>query len=134
MTQDELATFHDSLERCHQDPTFLPRFYQRVMSSSQEIAARFSHTDMRRQYRILAASLYEMLGVVSGSVEGQAHAAHLARVHDHEHHDVAPWMYDVWLDCLVSAVRDCDPRCDAHVEAAWRDMLTPAIETMKAAY
>jgi len=134
VSDDELMQFNDSLERCRHDPSFVDHFYNLLMASSAEVAAKFGATDFRRQRRVLIASLYCLMLAAEGQPEGAAHLRRIATVHDRRHRDIAPDLYDQWLACLLQAVRDCDPKATPAVEAAWRNMLSPGIAIMKAAY
>ncbi len=134
MTEDALMHFNDSLERCRDNPGFVEHFYDLLMASSEEVASKFSATDFRRQKRVLMASLYCLMLATEGHPEGEAHLRRIAEVHDRHHRDIRPGLYDRWLECLVQAVRDCDSRVTPEVEQAWRSVLLPGIEVMKAAY
>jgi hemoglobin-like flavoprotein len=46
--------------------------------------------------------------------------------------EIAPAMYDLWLDALLATVAECDPACDAALEAAWRDALAAGMARIKA--
>ena len=48
--------------------------------------------------------------------------------------DIKPELYDLWLDRLVQAVREFDPKFDPEIETAWRRVLRPGIEFMKSRY
>ncbi len=44
--------------------------------------------------------------------------------------DIPPWMYAVWLDCLLETIREFDPAIDAQTEAAWWDVMAIGIKFM----
>jgi len=131
---EELNGFHASLERCRRAGGFIDHFYDLFVGSSPEVAAKFRDTDFHRQKRMLTASLYMLTIAAEGHPEGRVHLDRLAVLHDRRHHDIRPELYFRWLDCLLHAVRDCDPDCTPEVEAAWRAMLAPGIAIMTAAY
>jgi hemoglobin-like flavoprotein len=126
--------FNDSLERCRNHPGFVEHFYHLLMTSSEEVAAKFSGTDFRRQRRVLIASLYCLMLAAEGHPEGEAHVHRIAEIHDRHHRDIRPELYDQWLVCLLQAVRECDTEFAPAVEHAWRSILSPGIAIMKAAY
>lgn len=134
MTDEEVALFHDSLDRCRHRGGFLDHFYDVFIGSSAEVAAKFRETDFRHQKRMLMASLHLTMLAGDGVPEAQAHLRRIATLHDREHRAIRPELYDVWLDCLVRTVADCDPQFTPETERIWRLMLLPAIEVMKAAY
>jgi hemoglobin-like flavoprotein len=134
MTEETLALFHDSLDRCRRDAGFIDHFYNLFIGSGPDVAAKFADTDFRRQKRVLMASLYALMLAAEGHPEGGVHLRRIATLHDREHHDVRPELYDRWLDALIQAVGDCDPRFSCETEQAWRAIVLPGIGVMKAAY
>ena len=60
--------------------------------------------------------------------------ARLAQVHSRAGNDIAPDLYDCWLDCLVSTVGDFDPQFTPEVELAWRLTLAPGIACLRFGY
>lgn len=134
MTDTILGLFHDSLDRCNASPRFLERFYEMFLASSPEVAAKFAHTDFRKQRRALMAAFYEHIGAANGSPEALAHLQELAVRHSRRGLDVRPELHDLWLECLLKAVAEHDPKFDAKVENAWRTTLARGMAIMKAAY
>ncbi|MCG3192504.1 MAG: hypothetical protein DIJKHBIC_01751 [Thermoanaerobaculia bacterium] len=136
MNLKDLEVFNDSYERCSASPEFVARFYELFVASSPEVAEKFRHTDFRRQKRALRASLYLMMVAVQGYPEGVAHLERMADLHGAGAGklDIGPHLYALWLDCLLRAVRESDPFFDDNVERAWKAVLTPGIEFMKARY
>ena len=134
MTEDEIEVFNDSLTRCLNEPRFLERFYELFLASSPEVRTKFEGTDFRKQRRTLKASFLLLMLAADGKPEGTRHLEHLAAVHGKTGRDIAPHLYDVWLECLVRAVRECDSRFTASTERVWRQMLEHGIAFMKARY
>lgn len=133
MRERNLELFNDSVERCSRTPEFLSRFYTLFLASSDTVAKKFERTDLRKQARMLKASLYVMM-LASDDSERMAYLERLARRHGRAELDISPELYDLWLDRLVQAVREFDPMFDAETEAAWRGVLQPGIEFMKSRY
>jgi hemoglobin-like flavoprotein len=134
MTEDEIALFNDSLERCTARHDFLDRFYETFLASSKEVAEKFRNTDFKTQKILLKSSLYIMMLAAMGKPEAQTRLERIAEVHDRNHHDIRPELYDLWLDCLVRTVRDFDPAFNTNTEHAWRAMMTSGIALMKSRY
>lgn len=132
-SEQDLERFNDSLERMP-GGRFLERFYELFMAASPEVRAKFERTDFRRQRRVLKASLYMMMLAVEGRLEARVHLDEIARRHSRADLGIRPELYDLWLDCLIAAVREHDPRFDPETERAWRAVLRPGIEVMKARY
>lgn len=133
MNERDVELFNDSIERCSGKPDFLRRFYALFLASSDTVARKFEHTDLRKQARLLKTSLY-ILMLASGESERIAHLERLARLHSRTELDIRPELYDLWLDRMVQAVSEFDPLFDAEIETAWRRVLQPGIEYMKSRY
>jgi hemoglobin-like flavoprotein len=133
MNERDAELFNDSLERCSSRPDFLARFYALFLASSETVAKKFEHTDLKKQARLLKTSLYIMMLASDGS-ERLAHLERLARRHSRTELDIGPELYDLWLDCLIRTVGEFDPKFDQDIEKAWRQMLEPGIEFMKRRY
>lgn len=134
MPLTDLERFDDSLSRCYADPRFLERFYEVFLETSPEARAKFAHTDLAKQRRMLKASLVLMMLGAGGKYEGTVHMEHIARVHGRSGHDIPAHLYDVWLDCLLETVREFDPECDEELLQIWRRTLAPGIAFMKSRY
>lgn len=133
MKEHEIALFNDSLERCAQTD-FLDRFYTLFLASSPEVQQKFATTDMKRLKKALRSSFYVMVLAAQGNAEVNGQLEQIARVHSRHGRDIKPGLYELWLDCLVEAVRQCDPIFDTETEQAWRSMMRIGIRVMKERY
>jgi hemoglobin-like flavoprotein len=133
MHERDVELFNDSIERCSCRPDFLRRFYTLFLASSDAVAKKFEHTDLRKQARMLRTSLYIMM-LASGESERIVHLERLAKLHSRANLDIKPELYDLWLDRLVLAVKEFDSMFDPETETAWRRVLQPGIEFMKSRY
>jgi hypothetical protein len=68
MHERDVELFNDSIERCSCKPDFLRRFYTLFLASSDTVAKKFEHADLRKQARLLKTSLYIMM-LASGEPE-----------------------------------------------------------------
>lgn len=127
---ESLDVFTHSMERCTRAPLFVERFYARFLLSSDEIAARFTGVDLKRQAGVLRASLYHVMRAAQGSPDGVLHLEEIAATHSKRGYDIAPKDYDHWLECLIAVAGETDPTFDATTEAAWRLHLGRAIAVM----
>jgi truncated hemoglobin YjbI len=125
---DRNARFHASLQRACADDRFLDLFYTRFIDADERIPGFFSNTDMQRQKRKLMSSLQMMTRLVDDEPGADMYMDHLARVHDRYH--IPAQMYDLWLDALIDAVRQCDTEFDDDLEMVWRDMVGRGIDIM----
>jgi hemoglobin-like flavoprotein len=133
MHERDVELFNDSIERCSRRADFMRRFYALFLASSDTVAKKFEHTDLKRQARMLNTSLHVMM-LASGGSERSVHMERLAELHSRAKLDITPELYDLWLDRLLQAVREFDPLFDPEIETAWRRMLQPGIEFMKSRY
>jgi hemoglobin-like flavoprotein len=134
MTDAELALFNDSLTRCTSNPQFLERFYALFLASSDEVRHKFSQTDFQKQRRLLQATFYMVMLAVDGYPEGTVHLERLVDPHSQRHLDIPPHLYDVWLDCLLQAVREYDGPRTPETESLWQHMMANGTAFMKARY
>lgn len=128
---EDVELFNDSLERCTEHPQFLARFYEIFLASSPDVADKFKHTNFNRQRRMLKSSLYLLIFASEGKPEGLSHLDRMAEVHGKGHLDIPEFMYELWMESLLKAVREFDVAFSPRVEQAWRNMLLEGIEHMK---
>lgn len=128
--------FLDSLKRCLGKPDFLLDFYGAFMASSDEVREKLRDTDLQRQTRVLAESLWTMALAAQSSAAspGRGDLPRVAEKHDRHHLDIRPALYDDWLECLIATARRHDPLFSAEIEAAWRSTLAIGIEYMRSRY
>ncbi|WP_166264622.1 globin [Marinobacter caseinilyticus] len=112
---------------------FFEAFYQRFLGSSPQVSVLFRHTDMARQRSMLKKSFYSLIAFyASGAVDNVLRK--IAYLHSERELNIQPYLYDLWLESLISTVRDYDPAFDDEVELAWRLVLSPGITYMKFGY
>jgi hemoglobin-like flavoprotein len=112
---------------------FYDSFYLRFISSSPEIAEKFRGTDMTTQKKFLKESLVYMMNF-GKSREAGDYLLSLAQTHSRKGKDICPYLYDVWLECMVETAKDFDPQFNQEVALAWRVLLAPGITFMKHKY
>src|SRR3569833_1335093 len=109
-----------SFGRCCLHPNFLATFYNAFMATSPEVARLFKSTDFTRQKKMLQLSLNlrisHAMGI--GIVDGYLHQ--LAEKHSRHHLNVEPHHYTAWLNSLMKAVKQHDPKYTPSLEQAWR--------------
>lgn len=126
--------FLASLARCQQSPEFLRLFYNRFMTSSEEIQHRFRLTDFDQQVLMLASSLRTSALAIGGDREGLMELNKLALSHDRYHHNAKPEWYDLWLDALVQTAAESDPEWSDDLAHVWRHELGYVIQHMRSRY
>ena len=134
MTESD-EIFNDSYERCLKRPDFFYRFYDNYIGADETVAEKFAHTDMDKQKDMLKASLHMLMALRSSDSAGAvSYFRRIGTVHGRKGQDIAPEMYDLWLNCLLQTVEEFDDRYDAEVEMAWRKILAGGIRIMKSVY
>ncbi len=132
VSEEHCALFGQSLERCRQREDFLGRFYERFLASSPDIASKFSETNFQRQKAVLLLALHTLRDCARRGESATLES--LATIHSRTGRNIPPWMYKVWLECLLETVRECDPLVTKHTQGAWRAVVQNGIEVMKARY
>jgi len=131
----EIELFNDSLARCLRGGQFFQRFYELFLASAEEVRVKFGTTDFRRQRRMLQTSFYMLVEYMAlGWPECEAYLERIAAAHGKHGRDIPPHLYDLWLESLLRAVKECDDRCSTEVEAAWRYVMGAGILFLKARY
>ena len=115
------------------NPAFIRDFYATFLGASPTIAEKFAATDMSAQRTMLHDSLLLLIEFNRTRVP-TTRLQQLAHIHSRTGQDIAPELYEVWLDSLIAAVGSHDPEFDDDVELAWRITLAPGICFMSFAY
>lgn len=128
ISEQDLVTFHESLDRASNSGKFMDVFYDGFIASSIDVEMIFKDTDMERLKRKLKSSLHMMTMLVDNEPGTEMYIGHLARVHDR--YSIPPEMFNVWMDLLIEAVSTCDHEFDDETEAVWRDVIGKGIAIM----
>ena len=128
VTVNEL--FLDSLKRCTRSKKFIPAFYSRFLSASDDISDKFRHTDFERQNRMLLRSLKLAALAADGQPEGLRDIRECAVSHDRQHLNIEPRLYNFWRSALIETSRQFDDQWDDDVEEAWLTILEHVITQM----
>ncbi len=126
--------FSKSFDRCLAHDDFFDSFYNRFVSSSDEVKAMFANTDMANQKKMLKTSLYMLMAAPSGLEKATSHIDQIAKSHSRSGYGVKPELYDLWLKCLLDTVKDFDVEFEPVIEKAWRQILEHGIAVMKSRY
>lgn len=126
----------DSYRRCFVIDEFFDDFYDSFLASSEEVRAMFKETDFDRQKKILAMSLnYLVMYACHPDFDlAKEEVERLAAVHDHNHMNVKPHLYNLWVYHLLKTIEKHDPQCDAQLLQEWQECLEPAIHKMQESY
>jgi hemoglobin-like flavoprotein len=122
--------FLDSLERCTRSKKFIPAFYNRFLSASDDISDKFRHTDFGRQNRMLLRSLKLAAYAADGQSEGLREIRERAVSHGRHHLNIEPRLYNFWRSALIETSRQFDGQWDDDIEEAWLTILEHVISQM----
>jgi hemoglobin-like flavoprotein len=126
--------FLQSVGRCLALEAFIPAFYDRFLSASDEIRNKFRFTDFEKQNAMLRRSLELSAGATSGDPESLREISTRAETHDRYYLNIEPRFYDIWLETIIETARDYDVRWNEGVEAAWRSILGHVVQHMVRKY
>lgn len=119
-----------SLIRCASKDNFIPAFYRYFMSSSDEIQSMFENTDFDKQNKMLIRSLSLTATAATGNPESLRELKERAKSHDRHHLNIEPRFYTLWLEAIVKAASENDPKWNAGVETAWRTIFGHVVKHM----
>jgi len=125
-----LETFESSLARCRADAAFLPRFYEIFLASSPKVQEKFARTNFDRQNAALRESFYLVLEAARGRTQNRDRMLDIAERHSSRDLNIGAELYDLWLDSLLAAVKECDPGHDTSVNDAWETVMMTGIQLM----
>ena len=135
MEERALEIVDSSLQRCAREPRFFDRFYEKFLASSPTVRERFAKTNFVRQKRALRGSLWMMLLAAEDEAKGpDRYLRPLADLHSSRQLDIGAELYDLWLDCLLETVGECDPEHNPEVRAAWEQVMMVGIHYMVTRY
>lgn len=132
-----MELFNDSYEYvidiANDSNKFFLRFYEIFADCSSEIAEKFRHTDIEKQSAVLKKSISFMINFY---INPQANdfMKKISKMHDKNHLNIKPSLYQYWLDALIKTVEEYYPGYNAQVELAWRIVLSPGIAFMQHYY
>lgn len=113
---------------------FIDGFYDRFIASSPEVEEKFKTTSMATQKLMLQESLVHMENFFATKGEADDQIEKVSRIHSKGEKNIAPHLYDLWLECLIDTVRDYDSEFNHDVELAWRMVMGSGITFMKFKY
>ena len=122
--------FLQSLERCIKSEDFIPQFYKRFLSASDEIRDKFKHTDFEKQNRMLVRSLQLAAGATAGEQKALEELRDRAETHDRHHLDIKPALYDFWRDAIETTASEFDKQWNDDIKEAWHSILGYVIKHM----
>ncbi|MDX1444119.1 MAG: globin [Gammaproteobacteria bacterium] len=131
---DSYADVQQSFQRCITKQGFLHRFYDIFMQSHPDVPSLFRNTDFNEQIKLLRHGLSSALMFAGGTNVGKSVLKRIGETHGRHRMNVDPTLYPYWIDSLVVAVRETDPRCDEKLQGRWREALTIATDHIRSVH
>lgn len=123
-----------SYGRCLQDSSFFDKFYDRFLSSSDEIRVKFANTDFDKQ-KLLIKNGINMVIMFANENKVAVNAINRIRdSHSSARMDIPPRLYDNWRTCLLETIKECDPKLEAECLKAWDEVMRLAITHITEGY
>ena len=126
--------FLSSLERCRCDEKFIESFYDRFLSSSEEIRDKFTNTDFKNQYQMLLRSLEIAADATLGDPTALSEMRDRAETHNRHNLNIEPRFYATWLESVVDTAAEFDPVWNDEIRIAWESILGFAVKHMIKSY
>jgi len=102
---------------------------------SPKIKEKFAHTDFARQNIALRESLKAMsLAARNPKTGPERLLSRLAERHSTRDLNIGAEFYDLWLDSLLAAVKECDPDYNPEIREAWEKVMMVGISYLLAHY
>lgn len=132
---DYQELFNDSYERTVQsDPdAFFDRFYEIFLAANPRVAVAFAKTNMARQREMLMDSMAYVIDFSITMVPSE-YLSKVARRHGKKDLNIEPYLYDIWIESLLTTLRERDKEFLPETETSWRVLLAPGIAFMKSNY
>lgn len=126
--------FLHSVARCTANDAFIPAFYDRFLSTSDEIRDKFHSTDFERQNKMLLRSIRLSAEATAAKPESLQELRERSRTHDRRHLNIEPHLYQFWLDAMIETAKEFDEEWDESVESAWHMILGFVVDYMTRKY
>ena len=122
--------FLHSLGRCAGSKKYMPAFYDRFLSTSEEVREKFRHTNFEHQHHMMLQSLKLAAHAAAGQHEALHQLTDRAVSHDRAHLHIEPYLYDHWRSALIETSRLFDNQWNEDIEKAWYIVLGHVINHM----
>jgi len=115
--------------------SFISTFYARLMDTSEDIRKKFEHVDMKAQAEILDHAIVMSFLFADKSHQSATKCINNVREsHNRKNLNIAPELYDTWLECLVETVGICDPHTNKELQADWHIVMSVAVNHIREGY
>jgi hemoglobin-like flavoprotein len=116
------------------NPQFFGRFYDIFLASHPSIKPMFQNTDMAKQKQLLKTGVAMMLTHLEGKAAGTMTMDRIAQSHSKKNMNIHPGLYQYWIDSLVAAAKECDPKWTPDIERSWQKVLRAGVDYITEKY
>lgn len=131
----DLDAVRNSYARCLMREGFAERFYEIFIDSHPSIRPMFENTDFELQINLLRQGLGYAFEFARGDSRAAAYMDTLRETHGRNGRvNVSPKWYPFWVNSMVIAANEFDPKFTPELEREWRSVLSKATAHMKTGY
>lgn len=105
-------------------------FYDAFLARDPEVRRLFAHTDFDRQRDLFLHGIYSLIDYARGGATGRMGIRRLSRIHGAGGMNITRRMYDLWIQCLLDALREHDPEWSPELRVRWEQVLRLGIDAM----
>lgn len=124
----------ESFGRCLLKGDLFQHFYAHFSQSHSDVSQKFRNTDFDKQKRLLQDGINLAIMFAEGNPVGRNGIERIAESHGKLGLDINPHLYSYWLESFIDALAEFDPEFCLDIEDEWREVLSKAIEFIKARY
>ena len=132
--KDAVLRVRKSYGRCLAQGDVIGRFYAVFLDADPAIRAKFAHTDLEQQKRLLRLGVTYLIMYANGDYAGQSSLNHIRDTHGQHFLNIKPDLYEIWQASLLKTVAEFDPEFSADLERDWKTVLAPGIAYITAGY
>ena len=107
---------------------FYDLFYENFISNSPEIKNKFKSVDLTKQKLMLKESIIHTVQFSFNKI-AEPYLIKIAQIHYQL--NIEPYMFNLFMEAIITALSQCYPKFDNHCALAWRITLSPGLEFMK---
>lgn len=119
-TNDNFGDVQQSFQRCVTRQGFLQRFYDIFMASHPDVRPMFEKTDFTQQLALLRHGLSASIAFAGGTRLGANVLNRIGSTHGRERMNINPALYPYWINSLMQAVSETDPKFNPQLDLRWR--------------
>lgn len=128
--------FNASFDRCLHlndgDVKFVNYFCGILKGRDQNISNLFEAFPVHHQIHTLRTALYLLVDHQNNEMPSSEFIEFVSS-HRNFRGKLRPYMLDIWLECLLETVAECDPLYSESIRAAWRAKFKPTTILLKSA-